>query len=453
MTRTVVLIDDERAMRRSVEQWLGLSDFQVQAYSDGREALADLSEDFAGVVVSDIKMPGIDGMQLLAAVKAIDRDIPVILVTGHGEVALAVEAMKKDAYDFLEKPFSPDRLLEVVSRAQDRRALVLENRTLRRKLAGVSGIAGRLIGQSRAIEDLRTDLLDLASANVNVLLLGETGVGKEVVARLLHEEGNRAAGPFRAVHCGAIPEDLIESEVFGHEAGAFTGALAKKIGAFEYADGGTIFLDEITSMPVSAQVKLLRILEERHVTRLGSNTPLPLDVRLVCAANEDIVEAVAEQRFREDLYYRINTIELHIPPLRERADDIILLFRHFVEIAEREFGRAAPDLTVADMQELKNHAWPGNIRELKNTAERFTLGAGRGQGPLPGLLRREATEAVTAGRSLNGLMNAYERQVIADALAKSEGNIAKVMEELDLPRRTLNDKMAKHGLTSRDYRG
>jgi len=453
MTRTVVLIDDERAMRRSVEQWLGLSDFKVLAYSDGREALADLSEDFAGVVVSDIKMPGIDGMQLLAAVKAIDRDIPVILVTGHGEVALAVDAMKKDAYDFLEKPFSPDRLLEVVSRAQDRRALVLENRTLRRKLAGVSGIAGRLIGQSRAIEDLRTDLLDLASANVNVLLLGETGVGKEVVARLLHEEGNRATGPFRAVHCGAIPEDLIESEVFGHEAGAFTGALAKKIGAFEYADGGTIFLDEITSMPVSAQVKLLRILEERQVTRLGSNTPLPLDVRLVCAANEDIVEAVAEQRFREDLYYRINTIELHIPPLRERADDIVLLFRHFVEIAEREFGRAAPDLTVADMQELKNHAWPGNIRELKNTAERFTLGAGRGQGPLPGLLRREATEAGAAGRSLNGLMNAYERQVIADALAKSEGNISKVMEELDLPRRTLNDKMAKHGLTSRDYRG
>lgn len=453
MTRTVVLIDDERAMRRSVEQWLGLSDFKVQAYSDGGEALADLNDDFAGVVVSDIKMPGIDGMQLLAAVKAIDRDIPVILVTGHGEVALAVEAMKNDAYDFLEKPFSPDRLLEVVSRAQDRRALVLENRTLRRKLAGVSGIAGRLIGQSRAIEDLRTDLLDLASANVNVLLLGETGVGKEVVARLLHDEGNRAAGPFRAVHCGAIPEDLIESEVFGHEAGAFTGALARKIGAFEYADGGTIFLDEITSMPVSAQVKLLRILEERQVTRLGSNTPLPLDVRLVCAANEDIAGAVAEHRFREDLYYRINTIELHIPPLRERADDIILLFRHFVEIAEREFERAAPELTVSDMHELKNHAWPGNIRELKNSAERFTLGAGRGQGPLPGLFRREVTEADAAARSLNGLMNAYERQVIADALARSEGNISRVMEDLDLPRRTLNDKMAKHGLTSRDYRG
>lgn len=453
MTRTVVLIDDERAMRRSVEQWLGLSDFKVQAYSDGREALADLRDDFAGVVVSDIKMPGIDGMQLLVAVKAIDRDIPVILVTGHGEVALAVEAMKKEAYDFLEKPFSPERLLEVVSRAQDRRALVLENRSLRRKLADVSGIAERLIGQSKAIEDLRTDLLDLASANVNVLLLGETGVGKEVVARLLHDEGNRAAGPFRAVHCGAIPEDLIESEVFGHEAGAFTGALATKIGAFEYADGGTIFLDEITSMPVSAQVKLLRILEERQVTRLGSNTPLPLDVRLVCAANEDIAEAVAEQRFREDLYYRINTIELHIPPLRDRADDIILLFRHFVEIAEREFERAAPELTVSHIHELKSHAWPGNIRELKNTAERFTLGAGRGQGPLPGLFRREAPEADAKDRSLNGLMNAYERQVIADALATSEGNISKVMEELDLPRRTLNDKMAKHGLTSRDYRG
>lgn len=453
MSRTVVLVDDERAMRRSVEQWLGLSDFTVQAYSDGREALADLTEGFAGVVVSDIKMPGIDGMQLLAEVKAIDADIPVILVTGHGEVALAVEAMKNDAYDFLEKPFSPDRLLEVVSRAQDRRALVLENRVLRRKLAGVSGIAGRLIGQSRAIEDLRADLLDLASTNVNVLLLGETGVGKEVVARLLHEEGNRASGPFRAVHCGAIPEDLIESEVFGHEAGAFTGAIARKIGAFEYADGGTIFLDEITSMPVSAQVKLLRILEERQVTRLGSNTTLPLDVRLVCAANEDITNAVAEQRFREDLYYRINTIELHVPPLRERADDIVLLFRHFVEIAEREFERGAPDLTVSDMHDLKNYAWPGNIRELKNTAERFTLGAGRGQGPLPGLLRRGVPEETETDRSLNRLMNAFERQVIVEALEKFEGNIARVMEDLDLPRRTLNDKMVKYGLTSRDYRG
>lgn len=453
MTGTVFLIDDERAMRRSVEQWLGLSDFQVRAYSDGRDALADLTDEFTGVVVSDIKMPGIDGMELLAAVKAVDREIPVILVTGHGEVALAVEAMKNDAYDFLEKPFSPERLLEVVSRAQERRTLVLENRILRRKLAGVSGISGRLIGQSRAIEDLRTDLLDLASANVNVLLLGETGVGKEVVARLLHDEGNRAAGPFRAVHCGAIPEDLIESEVFGHEAGAFTGALARKIGAFEYADGGTIFLDEITSMPVSAQVKLLRILEERQVTRLGSNTPLSLDVRLVCAANEDIARAVAEQRFREDLYYRINTIEMHIPPLRQRADDIILLFRHFVEIAEREFERAAPELTLSDIHELKNYAWPGNIRELKNTAERFTLGAGRGQGPLPGLLRRGMEEEAATGRSLNRLMNDFERQVIAEALTKFEGNISQVMEDLDLPRRTLNDKMAKHGLTSRDYRG
>ena len=452
MTRTVFLIDDEEAMRRSVEQWLTLSDCDVKAYDSGRAALADLTPEFNGVVVSDVKMPDIDGMGVLDAVKMIDPDIPVILVTGHGEVALAVEAMKREAYDFLEKPFSPELLLERVTKAQERRTLMLENRALRRKLANASGLAKYLIGESSIIEALRSDLVDLASTNVNVLLLGETGVGKEVIARVLHDFGARSSGPFRAVNCGAIPEDLFESELFGHEAGAFTGARASKIGAFEFADNGTIFLDEITSMPVSAQVKLLRVLEERTVTRVGSNDPLPLNVRLISAANEDIVKAIEEERFREDLYYRINTIELQIPPLRERGDDAILLFRHFVQIAEREFERTAAELTPGDMNDLRSHAWPGNIRELKNVAERFTLNIAGNRTRISDLLRGARAASSGLEGSLMDRMNAFERDVIISALTSCEGNIGQVMELLNVPRRTLNDKMAKYGLTSQKYR-
>ncbi len=451
MNRNIVFIDDEQAMRRSVEQWLSLSDFHVHSYKDGATALRDIDASFDGVVVSDVKMPGLDGMQILEAIVSIDAEIPVILITGHGEVAMAVEAMKKSAHDFLEKPFSPERLLDVVTRAHEHRTLVLENRCLRQKLANMSGLAGVLIGESAAMEGLRREIVDLASTNVNVLLRGETGTGKEVIARALHDFGRRADRPFRAIDCGAIPADLFESELFGHEAGAFTGASGPKTGLLEHANKGTVFLDEITNLPYPMQAKLLRVLQERQITRIGSNALIDVDIRLVSASNEDIAGAIQQDRFRSDLYYRINTIELHIPPLRERGDDVLLLFRHFVQIAERQFKRPAPEPSADDLARLRTHEWPGNVREVKNMAERFTLWRGSHTNRIAELLQGARHSGKETRRSLKEQMNAFEHDVIAASLAKYQGNISLVMQELNLPRRTLNDKMLKHGLAKEKY--
>lgn len=452
MTSQVVLIDDEATMRRSVEQWLALSDLEVSAFSNGLEALKTLSPDFAGVVVSDVKMPHINGLELMEAVHQIDPDIPVVLMTGHGEIAMAVDAMKRSAYDFLEKPFSPEQLLEIAKRALERRSLLLENRALRRRLAEASGLSRQLIGDSPQIEKLRHDIADLASTNVSVLLSGETGSGKEVVARALHDFGNRGANPFVAINCGAIPEALFESELFGHIAGAFTGAQTSKEGAFEYANGGTVFLDEVTSLPHTMQVKLLRILQEKQVTRVGTNKPIPIDVRIIAATNEDIADAMSAERFRSDLYYRINTIELHIPPLRDRDRDIDALFSHFVKLAEQEFGREAPDLKTQDYAALRAHKWPGNVRELKNVAERFTLARQGVRSGLGEILSNRPEQNNTDPTPLVDQMNEFEKSVIAQALNRCGGSISDVMELLDIPRRTLNEKMLRHGLTKDDYK-
>lgn len=455
MIGTVVIVDDEKAMRGSIEQWLGLSGFNVVSHGEGTRALADLTVDFDGVVISDVKMPAMDGLAVLAAVQNIDSEIPVILITGHGDVAMAVGAMKKGAYDFLEKPFSPERLLELTQRAQEKRRLVLENRSLRKQISDTSGLAARLVGTCSAMEKLRGEVTDLSGTNVNVLLLGETGSGKEVIARCLHDFGPRAARPFQAVNCGAIPDALFESELFGHEAGAFTGARTKKIGAVEASNGGTLFLDEVTSLKPDMQVKLLRVLQERQVTPVGSNTPRDVDIRLVSAANTDISAEVETGRFRQDFYYRINTIEIRVPPLRDRSDDVVLLFEHFLNGAEKTFGRPAPTLTATDLATLRTHPWPGNVRELRNVAERLVLGSRRSGTGVADFLgsatsRRQHSNDEASGQSLALQTAEFERAVISRALRHHRGNISAVLDELELPRRTLNDKMAKHGLNRRD---
>ncbi|VFT53117.1 two-component response regulator [Pseudomonas aeruginosa] len=317
----VLLIDDDPHLRQALRQTLDLAGLKVATLDDARQLDTAQCKDWPGVVVSDIRMPGIDGMELLRQLHEQDADLPVILITGHGDVPLAVQAMRGGAYDFLEKPFPSDALLDSVRRALEVRRLVLENRTLRLALAERHELHGRLIGRSAGMQRLREQVGSLAAIQADVLVLGETGAGKEVVARALHDLSSRRDGPFVAINAGALAESVVESELFGHEAGAFTGAQKRRIGKFEYANGGTLFLDEIESMSLDVQVKLLRLLQERVVERLGSNQLIPLDIRIIAATKEDLRQAADQGRFRADLYYRLNVASLRIPPLRERGED------------------------------------------------------------------------------------------------------------------------------------
>ena len=440
MSAQVIVVDDEAAIREAVQQWLELSGFEVRACASASEALALVDRDFPGIVVSDVRMPGTDGLQLLDKLLQIDSDLPVILVTGHGDVPMAVQALRQGAYDFIEKPFTPERLLDSVRRALDKRRLVCENRQLRQQVADKGRIESQLIGISRPMENLRRQILELAGTSVNVLIRGETGSGKERVARCLHDFSARARKAFAALNCAAIPETIFESELFGHESGAFTGAQARRIGRIEHADGGTLFLDEVESMPLAQQVKLLRVLQEKTLERLGSNKSIQVDLRVISAAKPDLLDEVKAGRFREDLVYRLNVATLHIPPLRERREDIPLLFEHFAHEAALRHGREAPPLAPSELARLLGHDWPGNVRELINAAERHALG-----------LSSPPPAERFAGQALAQQMEAFEAQCLHNALLQCQGNITAVMEMLQLPRRTLNEKMQRHGLARGDY--
>ncbi|WP_426206922.1 sigma-54-dependent transcriptional regulator [Pseudomonas sp. TWP3-1] len=435
MLNSVMVVDDESSIRNAVEQWLSLSGFEVQLFSRAEECLAALPAHFAGVIVSDVRMPGLSGLALLAEVQRRDADLPVILLTGHGDVPMAVEAMRDGAYDFLEKPFSPETLLGSLRRALDKRRLVLENRALHEQADNRAKLDATLLGVSRGLQTLRRQVLDLASLPVNVLIRGETGSGKELVARCLHDFGPRADKPFVALNCAAIPEQLFEAELFGHESGAFTGASGKRIGKLEYADGGTLFLDEIESMPLAQQVKLLRVLQEQKLERLGSNQSIRVDLRIVAATKPDLLDEARAGRFREDLAYRLNVAELRLPPLRDRREDIPLLFETFARNAAERLGRSFPPLTGAQLSHLLSHDWPGNVRELANVAERQVLGLDE---PAPG---------IDPGQSLAAQQEAFEAQCLRAALTRHKGDVKAVLEELQLPRRTFNEKMQRHGLS------
>ncbi|WP_277759043.1 sigma-54 dependent transcriptional regulator [Pseudomonas sp. A34-9] len=435
MLNSVMVVDDESSIRSAVEQWLSLSGFEVQLFSRAEECLAALPAHFAGVIVSDVRMPGLSGLELLAEVQRRDADLPVILLTGHGDVPMAVEAMRDGAYDFLEKPFSPQTLLGSLRRALDKRRLILENRALHEQADNRAKLDATLLGVSRGLQTLRRQVLDLAALPVNVLIRGETGSGKELVARCLHDFGPRAAKPFVALNCAAIPEQLFEAELFGHESGAFTGASGKRIGKLEYADGGTLFLDEIESMPLAQQVKLLRVLQEQKLERLGSNQSIRVDLRIVAATKPDLLDEARAGRFREDLAYRLNVAELRLPALRDRREDIPLLFENFAQSAAQRLGRTFPPLTGAQLSHLLSHDWPGNVRELANVAERQVLGLAE---PAPG---------IDPGQSLATQQEAFEAQCLRAALTRHKGDVKAVLEELQLPRRTFNEKMQRHGLS------
>jgi two-component system C4-dicarboxylate transport response regulator DctD len=435
-----VLIEDERAVRMATAQALELGGFKVHEFNSAEEAQSWLQPEFAGVIVSDVRLQGRSGLDLLVDIVALDPDLPVVVVTGHGDVTMAVEAMQAGAYDFIEKPFPADRLIGTVKRAQEKRRLVLENRRLKAAWEAHPDVPA-MIGQSAEIERVRTLIRTIGPTLVDILINGQTGTGKEVVARQLHIASGRR-GQFVAINCGALPETVFESEIFGHEAGAFTGAQKRRIGKLEYANGGTVFLDEIESMPLALQVKLLRVLQERQLERLGGNDPIAIDCRIVAASKADLLQMSAQGSFREDLYYRIGVVAIDLPRLAERRDDIPPLLAHFVQGAAKRYERPVPQWTSAQMAQWQSRDWPGNVRELRNFADRLVLGMVEGPAP------EDSPGARVAGGpgSLPGQIDAYERLLINDALNASDGNVALAADRLGIPKKTLYDKVKKHHL-------
>jgi two-component system C4-dicarboxylate transport response regulator DctD len=430
--RVAVVIEDEAAVRAATVQTLELGGFTVFGCADAEQAGPWLTADFAGVIVTDVRLPGASGLEVLARVVAQDADLPVIVMTGHGHVEMAVQAMRAGAYDFIEKPFAAERLLETVARAQEKRTLVLENRRLKTAWA-LDPELQALIGQSPEMERLKSMITALGPTPVDILLNGQTGSGKEVVARQLHAASGRR-GPFVAINCGALPESVFESEIFGHEAGAFTGAQKRRIGKLEFARGGTLFLDEIESMPLALQVKLLRVLQERTLERLGGNESVALDCRVIAASKVDLLEQSRAGLFREDLFYRINVVSLNLPPLARRRADIPLLLAHFMQVAAVRYQRDMPTWTREQMLQWQNQDWPGNVRELRNFAERLVLGV------------EAPAQAGAAVSSLPERLDDYERSLIAEALHACAGNVADAALKLGLPKKTLYDKVKKFQL-------
>lgn len=447
--KKVVFVDDEKHIRQANRQTLELADFDVICLDCAEQAIEYLSPEWPGVVICDIRLPYMDGLEFLRHAQKTDRDLPVILITGHGDVSTAVQAMRDGAYDFIEKPYSAERLVKTVERALEKRALTLENKTLRRELEAHSIPGPRIIGKTPSMMRLRATIAQIANTGADVLILGETGTGKELVARSLHEQSERRTKNFVAVNCGAVSESIIESDLFGHEAGAFTDARQRRIGKFEHADGGTILLDEIESMPLQVQVHLLRILQERKIERMGSNTLIPLDVRVVAASKVDLRRAVQEGSFREDLYYRLNVVYLEIPPLRERREDIPLLFHHFLLVAGHRYQQEVPLPGTAQMNPLMSYQWPGNVRELRNLAERYVLLGSQCGWSLDQLLSGAERQQK---HSLPQQVEDFERSLIEQALVSSNGTIKDVMDTLAIPRKTLYDKMRKYGLDKSDYK-
>ncbi|WP_375753567.1 sigma-54-dependent transcriptional regulator [Vibrio sp. HN007] len=447
----VILVDDEDAIRKATKQWLNLAGMEVEDFPRAKTALASIAANDNCVVVSDIRMPEMDGMMFAQEVQRIDPDIPVLLVTAHGDVRMAVEAMRNGVYDFIEKPVEPDLLVDRIQRAGEKRRLVLENRNLQRLLSQKPSLESRMIGQSKVMNELRQQVLMLGQTPVDTVINGSTGTGKELIARCLHDFSIRSEKPFVAVNCGAIPENLFESELFGHEKGSFTGAESQRIGKIEHAQGGTLFLDEIESMPLNFQIKLLRVLQERKLERVGSNKEIPLDLWVIAATKVNLAQASAAGEFREDLYYRFNVVELHLPDLAGRREDVPLLFEYFARKAAIQYEREYEDLNEQDVARLIDNPWPGNVRQLKNVAERYVLGM-NSSSSIGAILGHDEHDIVSPTTyNLSERVQSFEKQLIIQSLKRHKGNALAVMDELELPRRTLNNKMKLYEIQRRDY--
>lgn len=425
MSERVLLIEDDHALRLATEQALDLAGISVEAFARAEPALAAVEGDFAGVVVSDIRMPGMDGFELLARLRMLDPDLPVILVTGHGDVPMAVSALRDGAFDFVTKPFATEQLVATVRRALERRALVLENRRLR---DAVQESEGPLIGNAPAMLNLRRSVRELADLPVDVLIEGESGTGKDLVARLLHRSGRRGTRPFVAVDCAALGADVAEVELFGD---------ARRGGRIAASNNGTLLLDAVNTLPDAIQARLLRVVEDREVQPSGANWSDPVNLRLVVTSETPLEQEVAEGRFRADLFHRLAQARLYLPPLRERGDDVALLFTHFVDEARQSLGRADYLVPSEVRHRLLTHGWPGNVRELRNYAFASVLASGSDAAENSGLREQVAR---------------FEASIITDTLTATGGHVANALAILGIPRKTLYEKMARHGIDPAAFR-
>ncbi|CAM9899088.1 MAG: DNA-binding response regulator [Mameliella sp.] len=437
----IAIVDDEQDMRQSISQWLALSGYDTETFSSAEEALGALNADYPGIVISDIKMPGMDGIQFLKKLMGADSALPVIMITGHGDVPMAVEAMRIGAFDFLEKPFNPDRMSDLAKKATNARRLTLDTRALRRELGDGGQIMSKLIGASGAMERLREDILDLGQADGHVLIEGETGTGKTLVAHALHAVGARAGKKFTLVSCGAMPEDALMTRLFGPMQPEDT-----RLPAIEEARGGTLVLEDIEVLSDAAQARLLSAINDQGT---------PPETRIVAISNLQEEGRTCEQALRPDLYYRLAALKIVVPPLRSRGEDILTLFTRLSESYADEYGCDAPKVSAQEAAQLLQAPWPGNVRQLINLAERAVLQSRRGQGTIASLLMSDHDDMqpvmTTEGKPLKEYVEAFERMLIDNTMRRHKGSISAVMDELCLPRRTLNEKMAKYGLARADY--
>ncbi len=447
----ILLVDDDPGLRRVVEYQLGEEGYGVASVGSAHEALDALHESRFDLVVTDVLMPGMDGLELLDRARLLHPDTVVVVITAHGDVETAVRAMQLGAQDFVEKPFTRDRLLVSVRKALEFAGLRDENRRLRAAIQE-HGSFENILGSSPALRAVLDDVRLAADSDATVLIAGESGTGKELVARALHASSRRKDGAFVVVNCGAIPESLVESELFGHRRGAFTGATEDRRGKFEIASGGTLFLDEVGELPLVLQPRLLRVLQEGEVDKVGASEPIHVDVRVVAATHSDLQERVLEGTFREDLYYRLNVVPLALPPLRERREDIPLLFEHFLVKHARRHGRAVPRIEPAVFDRLDRYDWPGNVRELQNLAERLVV-LSRGEpvtvDDLPEALRSDLPRygGVRLDVSPEGIsLEEVERGLLQEALRRSGNNQSRAARFLGISRQTLIYRLKKFGI-------
>jgi two-component system nitrogen regulation response regulator NtrX len=458
MKSRILVVDDEAEIRRSVRMILEYEGYDVQEASSGPEALALIEREAPDLVFLDIKMPGVDGLEVLEKIKQANEPLPVVIISGHGTVSTAVEATKLGAFDFIEKPLASERVLVTIKNALDRTRLQDENRSLKRAVEA----RHQMVGESPGLRHVWDAIKRAAPTNATVLLLGESGVGKELVARAIHRNSLRSRERFVQVNCAAIPEELIESELFGHEKGSFTGAAEKQIGKFEQADRGTIFLDEVGDMSAKTQAKVLRVLQEGEVERLGSARTIKVDVRVIAATNKDLELEIERGNFREDLYFRLSVIPIKVPALRDRREDIPALVRHFADLFSRENNRRAQRFTPAAVETLQKARWKGNVRELRNTVERLlimTPGDSIDADNLRDVVRPDTRPAQAeqgapaaggnhvAPGTLREFKELAERKFLVEKLRENAWNISKTAEIIGTPRSNLYKKLEQYGIT------